>query len=44
MIWRVLSEAKVFATSMIVLAGDRKDAAQMRRVENDQVIQILPTD
>ena len=44
MIWRILREAKVRATSMIVLAVDRQDAAQMRRVENDHVIQTLSTD
>ena len=44
MIWRVLREAKVRATSMIVLAVGRQDAAQMRRVENDHVIQTFSTD
>ena len=41
MIWRVLRESQVRATSMIVLAVAREDAPQMRLVENDHVIETL---
>jgi hypothetical protein len=44
MIWGVLRQAEVCATSMIILAVRREDAAQMRVVKHDHVIEVFATD
>ena len=43
-IWRVLLEAEVRSTPMIVLAVCREDAPEMRLVHDDHVIETLSPD
>ena len=43
-IWRVLLEAEVRSTPMIVPAVGREDAPEMRRVDDDHMIETLSSD
>ena len=43
-IWRILLEAQMPATPMIVPAVDREKASQMRPIEDDHVIEAFVTD
>ena len=43
-IWRVLLEAEVRSTPMIVPAVGREDAPEMRLVDDDHVVETLSSD